>query len=56
LGTHIFVDICKELLLNSAGKEQIQEQLKTGRYTFLVDSNGNFPYDHMEMADSVSET
>jgi len=48
--------ICKDLLLNSAGKEQILEGLKTGRYTFLIDSNGNFPRDHMELDDSVPET
>jgi hypothetical protein len=41
--------VCQDLLFNSPEKEQILKDLKTGRYTFLVDGQGKFIENHMEL-------
>ncbi len=46
--------ICKDLLVEGPDKEGVLEQLKTGRYTFLVDERGNFRADHMELVEPTA--
>jgi len=42
--------ICKDMVVGTPDWEQVLENIKTGRYTFLVDSDGKFVHDHMELA------
>jgi len=42
--------VCKEMVMGIPDREQVLENLKTGRYTFLVDNEGRFIRDHMELA------
>lgn len=46
---------CKDLILEGPDKENVLEQMKTGRYTFLVDVRGNFRADHMELVEPAAE-
>jgi hypothetical protein len=43
--------ICRDMLAPMPAREmeELVEQIKTGRYTFLVDKDGNFPHDHMDL-------
>jgi hypothetical protein len=41
--------LCKDMV-SGPDRAQILENLKTGRYTFLVNEEGKFQHDHMELA------
>jgi hypothetical protein len=45
--------ICEDMLVVFPNKEEILEHIKTGRHTFLVDANGDFARDNMELAESA---
>jgi len=42
--------ICDEMLGGGPNRDEISEQIKTGRHTFLVDENGDFISNSMELA------
>ncbi len=42
--------ICNDMVVGTPDRDQILENIKTGRYTFLVDNEGKFQRDHMELA------
>jgi hypothetical protein len=44
------------MLVAVPGKDEILEQIKTGRYTFLVDKDGNFISEHMELDDAPPDS
>lgn len=46
--------ICDGMLGGFPNREHISEQIKTGRHTFLVDDNGNFITNSMELAENDS--
>ncbi|MBZ5570503.1 MAG: hypothetical protein LAO09_01320 [Acidobacteriia bacterium] len=46
--------ICDEMLVVFPNKDEISEQIKTGRRTFLVDDNGNFVTNSMELEENGS--
>ena len=46
--------ICKDMVANTPDREQILKNLKTGRWTFLVDDKGEFLRDSMELAPNAS--
>jgi len=48
---NIMHHVCGPLVTRLPGSVQILENLKTGRYTFLVGCDGKFFKDHMELAD-----
>ncbi len=40
--------VCQDMLANALDREQILADLKSGRYTFVVNADGNFSRDHMD--------
>jgi hypothetical protein len=44
--------ICEEMLIIFPNKNEILEEIKTGQRTFLVDANGEFVRDSMELDES----
>ena len=44
--------ICEEMLIVFPNKDEISEQIKTGQVTFLVDANGEFVSNSMELDES----
>ncbi|MHB8654132.1 MAG: hypothetical protein ACYDA9_09660 [Terriglobia bacterium] len=46
----IMYNFCKDMVVNTPDREKILGNLKTGRYTFLVDNEGKFIRNHMELA------
>ncbi|HEV2299219.1 MAG TPA: hypothetical protein VGR72_11960 [Candidatus Acidoferrales bacterium] len=42
--------ICKDMVVNTPDREQILSNIRTGRYTFLVDEDGKFLRNHMDLA------
>jgi hypothetical protein len=47
--------ICEEMLVVFPNKSEILENIKTGRHTFLVDANGDFVSNSMELDASGSQ-
>jgi hypothetical protein len=47
--------ICEEMLVGFSDKQETLQQIKTGTRTFLVDSNGDFVANSMELGESGSQ-
>jgi len=47
--------ICNEMLVAFPNRDEISEQIKTGTLTFLVDDNGNFVTNSMELEETGSQ-
>ncbi len=53
---HVCQDMVKNMMPSTPERELILENLKTGRYTFLVDNDGKFIQNHMELVPPSSGT
>jgi hypothetical protein len=47
--------ICEEMLMVFPNRSEILENIKTGRHTFLIDANGDFVGNSMELDTSGSQ-
>jgi hypothetical protein len=47
---NLMYHVCESLVPIGPEREQTLQNLKTGRYTFIVDIDGNFLHDHMDLA------